>query len=177
MIITIIFALFRDIPDHGVFFNWTSLAYFISFTLILFAADALGVMVSCIVKTENAAMTVMPFVLIIQLVLSGFMFDIPDNAEIIKEFPVSKWGVCAVCSTSDINELPTHDTIEKVKEASGSAADIYSWKDLGLTQTYEMEYDASVQHVAACWLMLLLFAAVYVAIGYVFLRRVDKDKR
>lgn len=177
LIITIIFALFRDVPQHGVMFGWTSFEFFISFTLVLFAADALGIMVSCIVKTENAAMTVMPFVLIIQLVLSGLMFEIPENATFLKELTVSKWGVSAICSSADVNELPTRDTIQKMKDAAASDESIHSWKDLGLTQTYEMEYEATPQHVLSCWLVLLLFAAVFVAIGYVFLRRVDKDKR
>ncbi len=177
LIITVIFALFRDIPSYGVIFDWTSLEFYISFTLIIFAADALGVMVSCIVKTENAAMTVMPFVLIIQLVLSGFMFEIPDGAEGIKELTISKWGVSAICSSADVNELPTKESIAKMKQAAVAEEDYYSWKDLGLTQTYDMEYDASVQHVTECWLMLLLYAALYVLIGYLFLRRIDRDKR
>lgn len=58
--------------------------------LIIFCADALGILVSCIVKTENAAMTVMPFVLIVQLVMSGMMFLLPDNAKPIKKLTISK---------------------------------------------------------------------------------------
>jgi hypothetical protein len=137
----------------------------------------LGILVSCIVKTENAAMTVMPFVLIVQLVMSGMMFALPEKAEPIKEFTISKWGLCAICSSADLNEIPTWDTLEKFKEAAISDADITSWKDLGLTQKYDMDYDASVQNVTKTWLVLILYSALYGAIGILSLKLVDKDKR
>lgn len=177
IILTIVFDLFRDFPSHGVLFGWTGFEFFISFTLIIFCADALGIMVSCIVKTENAAMTVMPFVLIIQLVMSGMMFSLPEKAQPIKELTISKWGLAAICSSADLNEIPTRDTIEKFEEAVASDETINSWKDLDLTQTYDMEYDSSVQHVSSIWLVLVLYSIAYGFIGILSLKLVDKDKR
>lgn len=177
IILTLVFDLFRDFPQHGVVFQWTGFEFFISFLLIIFCADTLGLMVSCIVKTENAAMTVMPFVLIIQLVMSGMMFELPENAEAFKELTISKWGLAALCSSTDINEIPTKDTVEKFEEAVERGDEVKSWKDLGITQTYEMEYDASIQHVSLTWLVLLLFCAVYGTIGILSLKLVDRDSR
>ena len=177
IILTIVFDLFRDFPSHGVLFGWTGFEFFISFALIIFCADALGLMVSCIVKTENAAMTVMPFVLIIQLVMSGMMFSLPEKAQPIKELTISKWGLSAICSSADINEIPTKDTIEKFEEAAASDKTITSWKDLNLTQTYDMDYDASIQHIASTWLVLILYSVAYGFIGILFLKLVDRDKR
>lgn len=177
IILTIVFDIFRDFPNHGVIFGWTGFEFFISFTLVIFCADALGLMISCIVKTENAAMTVMPFVLIIQLVMSGLMFTLPEEAKPVKELTISKWGLSAICSSADLNEIPTRDTLEKFQEAAMSDKSITSWKDLGLTQTYEMEFDASIQHIAATWLVLLLYSAAYGIIGILFLKQVDRDKR
>ena len=177
LLLTIVFDIFREFPSSGVLFEWTAFEFFISFTLIIFCADALGILVSCIVKTENAAMTVMPFVLIVQLVMSGMMFALPKNAEPIKELTISKWGLCAVCSSADLNEIPTKDTLEKIKTASNSDEKITSWKDLGLTQEYDMDYEASVQNVTKTWLVLILYSALYGIIGILFLKLVDKDKR
>ncbi len=177
VILTTVFDIFRDFPSHGVLFAWTGFEFFISFTLIIFCADAMGILVSCIVKTENAAMTVMPFVLIVQLVMSGMMFKLPENAESIKELTISKWGLCAICSSADLNEIPTQDTLEKFEEAVQSDESIKSWKDLGLTQTYDMQYDASIQNVTKTWLILILYSAAYGVVGTVFLKMVDRDKR
>lgn len=177
IVLTTVFDIFRDFPASGVLFKWTAFEFFISFTLIIFCADALGVLVSCIVKTENAAMTVMPFVLIVQLVMSGMMFSLPDKAEPIKELTISKWGLCAICSSADLNEIPTKDTLEKFEAAAESDEEITSWKDLGLTQKYDMDYDASVQNVTKTWLILIMYSAIYGAIGIISLKFVDKDKR
>lgn len=177
IILTTVFDIFRNFPSHGILFEWTGFEFFLSFTLIIFCADALGLMVSCIVKTENAAMTVMPFVLIVQLVMSGMMFSLPEKAAPIKELTISKWGLCAICSSADLNEIPTVDTKKKIAEAALSDETITSWKDLGITQTYDMDYDASTQHVLKTWLVLLLYSALYGAIGTLFLKRVDRDKR
>lgn len=177
IILTTIFDVFRDFPSHGVIFSWTGFEFFISFTLVIFSADAIGIMVSCIVKSENAAMTVMPFVLIIQLVMSGLMFALPENAEPIKQLTISKWGLTAICSSADLNEIPTKDTLEKFNEAAKSDEKITSWKDLNLTQTYDMEYDASVQNVIKNWIVLIAYSAVYGLIGILFLKQIDRDKR
>ena len=177
LILTIVFDAFRDFPRTGIVFTWTGFEFYISFTLVIFASDVLGLMLSCIVRTENAAMTVMPFVLIIQLVLSGMMFTLPEDAEFLKEATISKWGLSAICSSADINEIPSADTMEKFQEALDSDAEIHSWKDLGLTQEYDMQYDGTIEHVIQCWLVLLAFCGIYALIGIVFLKQVDRDKR
>lgn len=148
-----------------------------TFTLTIFCADALGILVSCIVKNENAAMTVMPFILIIQLVMAGMMFPLPENAEPVKYLTITKWGEDAICSSADLNELPNADTRRKLKEAAASGEKVGSWKDLGLTQEYDMAYDASVQHLMQIWLVLIFYSALYGAVGIGFLKMVDRDKR
>ena len=177
IIFTVVFDIFRDFPSKGVFFGWITLEFFISFLLIIFCADTLGVLVSCLVKTENAAMTVMPFVLIVQLVMSGMMFTLPEKAEPIKQLTISKWGLCAICSSADLNQIPTKDTMEKFEAAIDSGEKINSWKDLDLTQEYDMEYDASTQNVLKTWIVLIVYSALYGAIGIISLKFVDKDKR
>ncbi len=177
VILTVVFDIFRDFPNRGVVFVWVGFEFFISFVLVIFCSDALGLMVSCIVKTENAAMTVMPFVLIVQLVMAGMMFPLSGGAEALKQLTISKWGQTAILSSADINEIPTKDTIEKYNEASESDENISSWKELGLEQEYEMEYDSSVQHIAMSWLVLIWYSAAYGFIGILFLKRVDYDKR
>lgn len=177
LILTTVFDLYRELPEEGVIFGWIWFEFFISFTLVIFCADVLGIMVSCIVKTENAAMTVMPFLLIIQLVMSGVMFVLPEDAEPIRNLTISRWGLAAICSSADLNEIPTVDTLEKFDAAIKAGEGIKSWKDLGLTQTYDMEFDASTQHIVSIWCILLLFCVIYGTIGVLFLKLVDKDKR
>lgn len=177
LIMTVVLALFRDLPSHGILFSWIGVEFYLSFLLVIYCADCLGLCVSAIVKTENAAMTVMPFVLIIQLVMSGMMFTLPDNAQPVKYLTISKWGMDAICSSADINENPTWDTLQKFQEAVASDEEIHSWKDLHLTQEYELDFDGTAEHVAFTWLMLVCYCALYGAIAIVALEFIDRDKR
>ena len=177
LILTMIMFLFRDTPSHGTLFSWLGLEFYLEFLLVMYAADCLGLCVSAIVKSENAAMTVMPFVLIIQLVMSGMMFTLPENAEPVKYLTISKWGLDAICSSADINETPTWDTLEKFEEAVASGEEINSWKDLGLTQEYNYDFDGTASHVAITWLFLCCHCLVYGAVAIISLEFIDLDKR
>lgn len=177
VILTVVFDVFRAFPQNGVIFGWIGLEFFISFALVIFCADALGILISCIVKTQNAAMTVMPFVLIVQLVMSGMMFTLPKNAEPIKELTISKWGLSSVCSSADINELPNRETLVKFEEIKMQNSTITDWKEAGIVQEKDDEYKATTGHVLTCWSVLAGYSIIYGFIGTLFLKLVDKDKR
>ena len=177
IILTTVFDIFRDFPSKGVIFDWIWLEFFISFALITFCADALGLLVSCIVKTENAAMTVMPFVLIVQLVMCGFMFVLPKYAEPIKEVTLSKWGMSAICSTADVNELPNYVTLAKLDEIKKVNPEVKDWKEAGIKQEIDKQYKAEVKNITTAWGVLAGYSILYGIIGSLMLKLVDKDKR
>jgi hypothetical protein len=177
IVLVIVFALFRDLPDHGVIFDWMWLELLISFTLITFCADCLGLLVSCVVKTENAAMTVMPFILIIQLVMCGFMFVLPDYAEGIKEVTISKWGLSAICSSADVDQYPNNFTLMKFEEAKALNPELEDWKDAGIQQEDDPAYTPESDHILTCWGVLGGYCLLYGGIGAALLKLVDKDKR
>lgn len=57
--------------------------------------------------TTTTAMTIMPFLLIFQLVFSCAFFQLNGNmVNRIKETTISKWGLTALCSQGDYNSLP-----------------------------------------------------------------------
>lgn len=76
-----------------------------TFSLIIFSSDALRLLISSVVKTENTAMTVMPFALIIQLIMSGMIFELQGLPKLISAFTISRWGVTAICSSADVNGM------------------------------------------------------------------------
>lgn len=130
----------------------------ITFFLIIFSADALGLAISSIVKTANTAMTVMPFVLIIQLVMSGMIFELNGFTEKISKLTISKWGLEAICSTSNVNELEIDPMII-------------------LTEAMEKDYEHSIEHLLTIWIILIGFSVLYGIISTIALKFVDKDKR
>lgn len=129
-----------------------------TFFLIIFASDVLGLAISSIVKSANTAMTVMPFVLIIQLVMSGMIFELNGFTEKISKLTVSKWGLEAICSTSNVLELEIDPMFI-------------------LTDAMQKDYEHTDSHLLQIWLILAAFVALYGVISIIALKFVDKDKR
>jgi hypothetical protein len=155
LITVVILFVVRDCPEEGVFMP-PFLELFLTFFLVIFASDALGMAVSCVVKTETAAMTAMPFVLILQLVLCGVIFELPKGADLIAKLTVSKWGVNAICSIANVNAM----------------------SDAALMGNYnQADYEFLASHLANMWLILAFFVVLYGAVGVISLKFIDRDKR
>ena len=78
--------------------------YFITVLLLCCGADMMGLMISSAASDATAAMTVMPFVLILQLIMSGVLFDLSGWSEAVSCLTFSKWGMCAFGSIADLND-------------------------------------------------------------------------
>lgn len=58
----------------------------------MFISDLMGMVISSAVKTNEMANLIAPIVIIIQLVLSGVLFDLDGNVKYAANLTVSKWG-------------------------------------------------------------------------------------
>lgn len=181
-------------PAKGLMTPWFTVDIAIAFFMISYASDMLGLLVSAFARTTTTAMTVMPFMLIIQLLFSGFMFDLQGFALKLTNLTISRWGINSLCSLSDYNSQPMVSLwnqlmklqdvsvfgIKPVKEAA-----IYISEN-GLMDTFLQEsakynqnvnYVYSVEHIQKCWLILLGFALLFAALAVLLLEGIDKDTR
>ena len=90
--------------EKGVIFH-PLLELYLTFFLILFSSDALALLISSVVTNENTAMTVMPFALIIQLVLAGYIFALDGIAKTVSSATVSRWGLDAICASAHVEDM------------------------------------------------------------------------
>ena len=186
-------------PAEGIVTGNFLIDIFITLFLITFAADMMGLMVSCLVHSTTAAMTVMPFLLIIQLVFGGVAFTLHGAAEKISYASISKWGISAICAESNYNKLPTTVfkkswKLIKKSEYMQQMEEIVSEVDPEMVPELEdkmydnivetmqeslqmPEYEAEVSNIAKYWGLLLAFSVLYTGIGMLALSFVDKDKR
>ena len=152
IIVTVITMIFNKdtIPSSGVMLP-VVIEMTVTFFVIIFSSDMLGLMISCTVKTPQTAMTVMPFVLILQLVMSGMIFDLKGFTDKVSYLMISKWGLNAICITANVNAMKL-----------APKSDDYL-------------YEAS--NMLKMWSLPLIFAVVYIIIGALLLSLVDRDKR
>lgn len=102
IILMVICCLFIEFPDDGVMMP-TIAESFITMLLVIWGADIMGIMVSSVSSNPNVAMTAMPFVLILQLVMSGVLFKLEGWSEAIANITYSKWGMSALGSSANLN--------------------------------------------------------------------------
>lgn len=151
VVIIVTVANLGHLPEEGVFLP-PVVELMITFFLIIFASDALGLLISSIVRNENSAMTVMPFILIIQLVMSGLIFELSGAIKTVSALTISRWGLDAICATANTNAMGSIYPVSK-------------------------EMESTVENLLWLWGIQLLFVVVYTVLAIAFLEQVDKDKR
>lgn len=103
IIMIMICMIFIDFNDTGIIIGSAIVEYFITILLITFGADIMGIMISSIAGSPTTAMTIMPFILILQLIMSGVLFELSGWSEKISYITFSKWGMSAFGSIADLN--------------------------------------------------------------------------
>lgn len=160
--------------------------YAITLVLITFASDMLGLMVSCMVKTTTMAMTVMPFVLIVQLLFSGAAFPLSGTMAKFSDFTIAKWGIDCICIDSNYNTYKTYSIynqlykIGKTEPMVKKAIDLIGKDKIteyASQHAQNAAYSYDLSKLLHAWLMLGIFIVVCGVVGLIFLEFVDKDKR
>ena len=93
-------------PQKGLITPWMIVDIGISMLLITYASDMLSLWVSTLARTTTTAMTIMPFVLIFQLVFSGGMLTLPAWTESLTGFTISNPGLKVIAAQAETNTLP-----------------------------------------------------------------------
>ena len=114
----VLLTLGVPIPAEGFLTPWMLLDIAISMLLISYASDMMSLFISSFCHTTTAAMTIMPFVLIFQLVFSGGIIPLPAWSQSLSKLTVSNYGIRALAAQSGYNEMPMvtpWNTLESMK--------------------------------------------------------------
>ena len=193
LIMIVIFLIFGvHIPSGSAVTGSFLLDLGITMFLITYAADMLGLMISCIVHTPMTAMTVMPFVLIVQLVFANFVIPLNAFGQKLSNITLSKWGIQAICSVSNYNSQEStvllsalntmnnkdpESLISKVQRVLSIDEVNHKVGQLTASQLQNSNYAFTAKNVLTTWGILAAFILLYVLIGFLFLKQVDHDKR
>lgn len=160
-IFLIIYWFSVEFPDEGLTDISSFFDYLVTLFLIMFSSDLLGLVISSAVKSSEIANLIAPIVIIIQLVLSGVLFTLEGVAENIANLTISKWGMEAIGSISQLNDLPL-----KIQTDFPM-----------IPHEAEEIYEATKEHLLYSWSWMLLFALFFIIVSIVLLKRVEKDSR
>ena len=188
-----VFLLFRiHIPAGSVVSGSFLVDMAITMFLITYAADMLGLMISCIVHSTTAAMTVMPFVLIAQLVFSNFVIPLDEVGTTLSNGTISKWGIQTICTVSDyngqessvlltalntMNNKDPESLVSRMQRVLAIEEVNHKVGRLTASQLQNSEYAFTTEKVLTNWAILAGFILLHALIALLFLERVDHDKR
>lgn len=159
IIITGILAACIGMPEEGLLIeNLPFVEVLITMIITIFSSSAIGLIVSAVSKNSDKAMTVAPFLLIIQILFSGILFSLSSVTEILSYFTISKWSVGALGTISNLNDLPTSEKIPTLPES-------------------DEIFDFALSHLLSMWGILFIFVLVCMIGCMLLLKNVSKDSR
>ncbi len=196
VIITIGVCLLMKVkfPEGSLITPWPLVDFGLSLFLITYCADMLALLISAFSRTTTTAMTIMPFLLIVQLLFSGAFFSLPEEAMPLTNLTATKWGLTALCAQGDYNSKPmvsVWNNALKMKDVEvegekplltlfreieeNNMRDDILMKTGELNQNHDYDFDPGI--VVKCWRWLIMWTFVYVMITVLLLEMIDLDKR
>lgn len=160
-LLTLVFAVSQGEYPKGIWLDSYVPEIFLTVVLTILASMSIGLLISAFVKTGDKAMTMAPFVLIVQLLFSGILFKLEDAAKYIAYLTVSKWSVESMGSILDLNSL-TLRMQKDFPKLEHEVQDIYEHAGL---------------HVLSHWGVLLAMTLMFVLLTTALLTRVKHDQR
>ena len=128
------------------------ISYFMTIFLVIYSADALGLFISSIVKNVEQAMTVMPFVILLQFLFSGNL-PLDGLLKFLSYLTVSRYGYDSLLGLSDTNTA-------------------------GFSLFGENANQEQIRvNLIICWLVLIAFSILFAYLASKFLKSVENDTR
>lgn len=129
VVCAVVFTLFFNFKSNGVVLGNRTMDFCVTFFLITMSADMLGFLMGMLIKNITSIMTLIPVVLIAQLLLSGCLFDLDGIVERIADFTTARWGFYALGAIADLNSLlPPGQELSIFRPDAGYI--LYCWRFL-----------------------------------------------
>lgn len=149
----------NNLPKTGLVFKSSFWEYYISLFLLMCAADAMGIFISSIVKKQETANVLAPYILIVQLIFSGILFSMKGIAEKISYIMLSRWGMEGLGCISNLNGMPLKIQLT-ISSVPHEAEDMYLYTS---------------KHLFYVWIILAGFSIGFILLGNLFLHGVERD--
>lgn len=122
--------------------------------LTLLASISLSLMISSFVKNENEANSMLPLIMIPQIILSGVLFQLKGLAGTLGWLTISRWSMGAYGALVNVNKMIPPNTPEEIIKASSV-------------------YDATWQNLGLNWGVLGLHSLIYLSVALWMQKRKD----
>ena len=161
--------------DDRIPFNELFVFFYVGWYLLVFGAAVLGLMISALSSTPTTAMTIMPFVLIVQLILSGVLFSLEGATGFFANFTLSKWGMSAFGAEADLNNMNLAINGQLINEGFSYPAQYVMSGQLIKHSPVVSYYDPKAITVLLAWLIKIAITAFNAVVCVAALKLKNRD--
>ena len=156
-----VFVAAVGMPEEGILLDNAFMELYVTMFLTIYASSSMGLIVSALSKNADRAMAVSPFLLIIQLLFSGILFELKGASETLSMFTISRWSIECLGSSSNLNDLTM-----RIQEEFP----MYE------RETDEM-FEFAASHLWGNWGLLCIFVLVFAVVSAIVLRNLSNEQR
>ncbi len=141
-------------PTHGLLFPGQHGSFgemLLTLWLVTLVGIAMGLMVSALAPNADRAVSLVPLLLVPQIIFASVIFDLSGGAAVVSWFAASRWGVQALGSIARVR-------------------DRYSGQEHAF-------YSSTASHLIGFWLALVGLIALYSLLTLIALRRSDGPEK
>lgn len=162
------FALLVGLPEDGMLSSSAIPEMLLTTYLTILSSACMGLALSSVANNPDRAMTLSPFLLVIQLVFAGIIFELEGMIKSISNITISRWAISALGVSADLEELYDDFAARQAMLVQGS--------DSGAGSVAQM-FEHTDVNLLKCWLILLAFCSAFCVSSALLLRNVSEDSR
>ncbi|MGY6528964.1 MAG: ATP-binding cassette domain-containing protein [Cyanobacterium sp.] len=159
-LLIVLTVLFRFESPSSELIYW-SVGVFITSFLTIFASINFALMVSATVKNITQANSLLPLLLIPQIIFSGVLFTMEDAGKYLSWLTISRWSVGAYGTLVNVNSMIPDPII--LPDGSAIAQ--------GIPES--LVYESTWNNLATNWSVLILHTFIYFTITFILQKRKD----
>ncbi len=159
-------------PDKGIILPAFAEMY-ISLVLTALGGLMMGLAVSAIAPNTDRAMSVVPLLLIPQIIFAGSTFKLSGATEIISYVIVTRWGLEALGDTIHLHSRACIDRTGTISDVPSGGCPVGTQQINPTQTTPDNFYGHDLNHLLFAWVMLALLTVIFLVITIYFQKRKD----
>lgn len=163
----VILGLKVSFPGGGAFIP-AVLEIYVTLFLSMLAGLAIGLFISALVRSANMVIYLMLVVLMVQIIFSGALFELPNSVEPVSYVTPTRWAVEGLGASVDMDFLNGRSQ-RHISEIDGRQVN----ETVNAPVDFEINYDSNAGHLLQVWLLQVMFACLFFCLAALTLKRQD----
>jgi ABC-type multidrug transport system ATPase subunit/pSer/pThr/pTyr-binding forkhead associated (FHA) protein len=172
-LLLVIVGLKGGYPEKGLILP-AGVEMYVSLVLTSLGGLMMGLAVSAIAPNTDRAMSIVPLLLIPQIIFAGSTFKLTGATQVISYVIVTRWGLEALGDTIGLHSPSCLDRFGNITNVSSDGTCPAGTQKINPTQTTPQGfYDHTAGHLLFVWLVLIVLTIAFLIITIYFQKRKD----